>query len=827
MSSLNSGGQQAYHLEIRRAGVHAKDLSVVSFDGVEEMGEPSRFVIRLTHPAPDLPRASFLGMPATFTINPPALPGLPALGDGRKTQGIVTGFSTLASSKDATIYEMVLESRLAQLRNVKRCRLFLDQSFPKIIESILREHGFAGDNSHFSFTLLRTYEKRPIVTQWHESDLAFIQRLCRRSGIWFRIDAGEWGEVAHFGDDFTHYRRQPALTAPFSENAGLESVGAEAVHAFETHCKNIQQSFIVRDYNRQAAPAPIETEVNLARNDKTTFGQSYAFGTLHLDPAQAKWEGQLRHEAALSEQIVYQGKSNVLGLVPGAVFRLNNKVLPDAEFGQLITRVTHHGARDAAYHNTYAAIPSDRIYRLPLHEADWPKISGTVSARIASPNRYPYAYMNEAGDYMVQFDFDRDPRQKGLNSCWMRLAKPFAGSVQTGFHFPLLDGTEVAVAFHDGDPDKPYIAHALHDSQNGDLITNQNRWMSRNEIRTQSNNKLRLEDWEGFEHVKLATEYGKSQLNLGHLVDAKKQKRGEGLEIRTDLWGSVRAGKGLFLSADAQAKANGQQLDMKAALNQLQLAVAGASGLADAARVAKAEIADLKAENQWLKDSVTELKQAVMVLSAPAGVAVATPERVSIAAGKDVHVSTAANANVSALRNVVIAASDVLSLFAHKLGIKLFAARGKVLIQAQSDAMELVAERDMHLTSANGTLIANGANGTVISGGGSAYVKVTGDNVEIGGAGNLILKIIDIQKSGPGEMKLPLPKFEQLDVHNNEKFILSDQLTGRPTPNRPYRIQLANGQIVEGKTTAKGETSIAKDDIAQGMKLLLQKNKES
>ena len=33
----------------------------------------------------------------------------------------------------------------------------------------------------------------------------------------------------------------------------------------------------------------------------------------------------------------------------------------------------------------------------------------------------------------------------------MRLAKPFAGARQTGFHFPLIDGTEVAIAFRDGE----------------------------------------------------------------------------------------------------------------------------------------------------------------------------------------------------------------------------------------------------------------------------------------------------------------------------------------------------------------------------------------
>ncbi|AIY40550.1 VgrG protein [Collimonas arenae] len=812
MLALGIGVQQAYHLHVPRAGVSGKAFSVVSFDGVEELGEPNRFVIRLTHPQSDLPRSSFVGMPATFTITPPALPGVPALGTGRKTQGVITGFQQLDSNPDVATYEVVLESRIAQLRNVTRCRLFLEQTFPKIIETILREHGFAGDNSHFSFTLRRDYEKRPIVTQWHESDLAFIQRLCRRSGIWFRIDAGEYGEIVHFGDDFTHYRRSPALSAPFSQDAGLESVGSETVRAFETHARQIPQSYIVRDYNRLAAPAPIETEVNLARNDKTTFGNAYAFGSMHLSKEQAEWEGRLRHEAGLCEQVVYQGKGNVLGLVPGAVFRFTNRALPDAEYGQLITKITHHGARDTAYHNSYTAIPSDRIYRLPLHEDAWPKVDSTVSARIASPDRYPYAYMNKAGDYMVQFDFDRDPRQAGLNSCWMRLAKPFAGPLQTGFHFPLIDGVEVAVAFHNGDPDRPYIAHALHDSQNTDLITNENRWMSRNEIRTQSNNKLRMEDWEGEEHVKLATELGKSQLNLGHLVDAKKQKRGEGMEIRTDFWGSIRAAKGLFLSADAQPKANGQQLDMLATEAQLEQALAQTQALAETAKAAHASVAEYEKQKALFNDTLKQLKKACIVMSAPAGIGLASGGNLQLSASQNLIATAGGNADISVMKKFTVAASEAISLFAQKLGIKIFAAKGKVEIQAQSDEMLLTALKDLKITSVNGKLVLS-ADKEVWIGAGGSYIKIMPEGIENGTPGDIYEKCAVWSKEGAASMQIAA----NMTAGVKDILPVSSLLFGTAASpasisylpaGMPYKLFADGEQVKQGKIDATGQIPV-------------------
>uniref|UniRef100_UPI0003828BF8 type VI secretion system Vgr family protein n=1 Tax=Cupriavidus sp. WS TaxID=1312922 RepID=UPI0003828BF8 len=345
-----------------------------------------------------------------------------------------------------------------------------------------------------------------------------------------------------FGDDIDHYLYQPELRVPYRETAGLES-GQETVFSLRTHARTIPESFRVADFNPDKAWERPAGEADVAK-ERTTYGQSYVYGTHHLDFDDAKWEAQLRHEAEFAGQLVYTGESNVLALRPARILRLD-LALPDAPNGQVVTEVVHTGARDAAYRNTYKAIPSDRRFRLPMDEANWPRIPGTLSARITSPGQYKYAYLTQDGHYIVRFDFDFDAWPNGGESVPLRLAKPFAGAQQTGFHFPLIDGTYVDVAFRDGNPNKPYIASVQHTSQHPDLITNQDRWLSRNVIRTQSNNKLRFEDWEGQEGIKLSTEYGKTQLNLGYLVDHQKKKRGDGFELRTSGWGAIRGGKGL------------------------------------------------------------------------------------------------------------------------------------------------------------------------------------------------------------------------------------------------------------------------------------------
>ncbi len=94
--------------------------------------------------------------------------------------------------------------------------------------------------------------------------------------------------------------------------------------------------------------------------------------------------------------------------------------------------------------------------------------------------------------------------------------------------------------------------------------------------------------------------------------------RGEGFELRTDQWGAIRAGKGIFISADCQELAGGLQLDMHEAVANLQAALQDAKGIHSAAEKAKAELADIERQKALLMESMTDLKkQALLFLLLP------------------------------------------------------------------------------------------------------------------------------------------------------------------------------------------------------------------
>lgn len=133
-------------------------------------------------------------------------------------------------------------------------------------------------------------------------------------------------------------------------------------------------------------------------------------------------------------------------------------------------------------------------------------MAGTLPARVTSTVKNDiYAHIDKDGRYRVNLDFDRDTWKPGYESLWVRQSRPYAGDTY-GLHLPLLAGTEVSIAFEEGNPDRPYIAGVKHDSAHTDHVTIQN--YKRNVLRTPANNKIRLDDERGKEHIKVSTEYG-------------------------------------------------------------------------------------------------------------------------------------------------------------------------------------------------------------------------------------------------------------------------------------------------------------------------------
>ena len=742
-------------------------LDVLAFEGDEALSQPFRYRIEFTSADHAISKEMMLMKAASLTLQAPVAQGfgINVQQPVRVIQGVVTGFERLSTSRDETHYALTLQPRLALLNRSHQNAIYQDQSVPQIVEKILRErHGLRGQD--FLFSLTKTYPRREQVMQYGEDDLRFITRLLGEVGIWFRFSADTrlHIDVAEFCDSQQGYEK--GLTLPSVPPSGQQSAGVDAVWEMACRHRVVEQQVSTRDYNYREATADMNAQVDVTRGETTTFGEAYHWGDNYLTagnvhdrhpaPESGAFYARLRHERYLNGQTRMQATTSCPTLCPGQVLKVTGGEEVAGEFadGVLITAMHSHARRDADFAVEFAGIPDSPDVGYRPEPGARPVMAGTLPARVTSTRENDtYGHIDKHGRYRVNMLFDRARWETGFESLWVRQSRPYAGDTY-GLHLPLLAGTEVAIGFEDGNPDRPYIAGVLHDSAHGDHVTIRND--KRNVLRTPANNKIRLDDERGKEHIKLSTEYGgKSQLNLGHLVDSDRQPRGEGFELRTDSWGAIRAQKGIFISADGQAQAQGQVLDMEPAVSLLKGAVNQVTEWGSITQTHHNVIPDTGPLSA-LTTGASDLKQPTLLMSAPQGIAAVTPETTLLHSGNGLYLQSLGEVNITTAQRCSLNASQAISLLAQQEGMRLVSAKGPLQVESHGDILSLTALKDITVQSTQGHLQLTAKNGITLGCGG-AYIRLTPQGeVQIHGPGVISLKgRHDLQGSVSEEFPLP------------------------------------------------------------------------
>ncbi|EPS5536880.1 DUF2345 domain-containing protein, partial [Enterobacter hormaechei] len=746
----------------------------------------------------------------------------------RVIQGVVTGFERLGTSKDETRYAVTLEPRLALLSRSHQNAVYQDMSVPQIVEKILRErHGMRGQD--FLFSLSKEYPRREQVMQYAEDDLHFITRLLGEVGIWFRFttDTRLNIDVVEFYDSQQGYEK--GVTLPSVPPSGQHSQGVDSVWEMESHHNVVQKAVSTRDYNYRQATQDMNTLVDATRGDATTYGDAYHWadnyltaGTSHdRNPAaeSGAFYARIRHERYLNGQTQTVAFTSCPVISPGMLLKVTGgyEVADVFAQGVVVTAMHSHARRDEDFGVRFDGIPDSPDFSFRPEPGSRPVMAGTLPARVTSTTENDtYGHIDKDGRYRVNMLFDRENWETGFESLWVRQSRPYAGDTY-GLHLPLLAGTEVAIGFEGGNPDRPYIAGVLHDSAHGDHVTIRN--YRRNVLRTPANNKIRLDDERGKEHIKVSTEYGgKSQLNLGHLVDSEKQQRGEGFELRTDSRGAIRAQKGIFISADGQAKAQGQVLDMEPALARLSAALVEMESLAACAQQAQALAADVGRQQKLLKQKIEQLHEEVILGSAPKGMALVSGEDMQLSASDNMTLTAGKQLDVGAQNDFTLAAGKQLSLYSRE-GAKLFSSQNDIDIQAQGGNITTWSTQDTHVSSGRKMVITAQDELTLICGGG--YIKISGGNVEIGGPGKLLIKNTGVRKAGTGSMQGVMKSFEPSTF--DEKFVITHPVSGKPLANQNYDIHLPDGKILSGVTDSSGNSALIMSKAIDGLQIVLKK----
>jgi type VI secretion system secreted protein VgrG len=352
-------------------------------------------------------------------------------------------------------------------------------------------------------------------------------------------------------------------------------------------------------------------------------------------------------------------------------------------------------------------------------------------------------------------------------------------------------------------------------------------------------NQMVMDDSTGQNRVQLYSTSSNSQLHLGYLVDQSGNTRGSylgsGFDLKSDAYGAVRAGQGLYVNT---CSATSQPLDARETTSQLVNSESVLEAMSDASTTHQAESLkdgydSLKSFTDATQNSVpgsssggntagggtgsaNAFKEPVMLFGSPSGIALSSQKSIHIASDAQTNLVSGQSTHIATGKSLIASVAEKISLFVQNAGMKLFAAKGKVEIQAQSDNIELVAQKTVRVLSATEKIEAAAKQEILLTSGG-AYIRIKDGNIEIHAPGKIDIKGSQHSFAGPASMGYALPSLSSLSSDEEiveQSFVLLENGT---TPVEGYHYDLYSdgdlhtkkGQYSSGETVSiSGQSSL-------------------
>ncbi len=340
--------------------------------------------------------------------------------------------------------------------------------------------------------------------QYGETDFSFLNRIVDDYGAWLRPKQGGVEIFASFQSGSTVQWRAEDGLLQFSLSGTLAPPSFSGSH-YDHHV------MMSNTYQQVSKPpqfydgaGPLTSAVQSASAMIPAGFEPQRARAMTLDDYQTQLQSE--SERAQGAAVTGAGESRNQTLMAGNTLAIDGVLDAKGTYG--LIKVTHRWTPQG-YTNSFVCTPW-KNYRNPQPPAarTW---NGVVPARVVDHND-----PKKMGRIKVQFFWQQDG-----STHWARATAPHAGP-DRGFMFMPEIGDEVAVAFEDGDPERPVILGSVwngvqqaprYDFRGADIGTNDVK-----RIVTKAGNRIHLGDKPGYETVFLATPHHTS-LSMTELSD--------------------------------------------------------------------------------------------------------------------------------------------------------------------------------------------------------------------------------------------------------------------------------------------------------------------
>ena len=497
-------------MQMAVGGLSGPSLVPVSLEAREAISTPFEIRLEFVSDVPRLAADAFLYRPVLVTLrrNVPA---------PRYFHGAARRFTTLGPDKrDNWHYAIDIVPQIWFMQQTENCRFFENCSVKDIVSTLLGNIGVG-----FSFRLHETPAVREYTVQYNETDFAFISRLLEEEGYFYFFQHSPDGHELVIAESNIAFQTIPDSKLTF--RPGQKDYNKLAtLHAWTATAVG---SVTLGDYDPTGVNKPLPgTETTILGASGSSARVVYHWPALAFDTGDVAARARRRIEAAEAFAALSEGESWNEGFVPGGTFTLAEDPLTGQHDTSFVIRNVEHratspyrlsasgetsGEIESFYENRFGAFPSTTPWRQPL-TVPRPRMAGLYSAVVIGPPGEEI-YHDKFARIKVQFPWSHLDDTTPGGALWVRVIKGWAGG-GWGTQFIPRIGTEVAVAFIDGDPDRPVVVGGLYNAGSDPLYDpsekNKTGWRSRSTPGgSQSNySEVTIDDTMGAERLFLHAE---------------------------------------------------------------------------------------------------------------------------------------------------------------------------------------------------------------------------------------------------------------------------------------------------------------------------------
>jgi type VI secretion system secreted protein VgrG len=494
-------------------------LFVKSMRGHEELGRLFEYHLELQSRKADLPFAEVLGKPMTIAMTR-------AGSTIRYFNGIVTALTPTGQKEEFFIFRATLAPKLWMLTRNRDCRVYQGLTIPEVVAEVLNRNVII-----FSQKLADDHRKWDYLTQYRESDFAFVSRILEQAGIYyyFKHDA-EKHEMVMVDSPTAHeplvgYDKIPvraAGTAKVQQDHFTEWRGVYQATAAKITLQD--HDFRVRHGSLTNATKGGEAEHELDTMEMYDYPGGYVLeenkdkadvGKMHLA---GEHYAMVRLDEQRSDLVRVKAAGNARGIEVGGIIGIATE---EKSANTYLVVSTHHELLNAEVRS--GALPEGELCQVSLNGLDTrrhfrparitpkPVIAGPQTAIVVG-KKGEEIWTDNFGRVKVQFHWDRQGEENEKSSCWVRVGQIWAGPGWGAMALPRI-GNEVIVQFLEGDPDRPLITGSVYNIDNKppyELPAN----ATQSGIKTRSTkgataenfNEIRFEDKKGAEELHIQAE---------------------------------------------------------------------------------------------------------------------------------------------------------------------------------------------------------------------------------------------------------------------------------------------------------------------------------